>query len=147
MRQITDRGVALIKRHEGFVAAPYRCPAGYLTVGYGHVLLPGERFEEGVNERQAEQLLEADVRQAEQAVLRLITAPLADGQFDALVSFTFNVGAGALQRSTLRACVNDSRHDDVPDQLMRWVWAGGRRLKGLVARRADEAAMYAGEPV
>ena len=75
-------------------------------------------------------------------MLRLITAPLSNGQFDALVSFTFNLGAGALQRSTLRRKVNREEHADVPAELMKWVWAGGRKLKGLVKRRQAEASLY-----
>ena len=87
-------------------------------------------------------MLQVDVGVAERAVLRLITVPLTDAQFDALVSFTFNLGAGALQRSSLRRKVNREEHADVPAEFMKWVWAGGRKLKGLVSRRAAEAAMY-----
>jgi len=77
-------------------------------------------------------------------VLRLITVPLNHGQFDALVSFVFNVGGGALQRSTLRSRVNRDEHGEVPAEFMKWIWAGGRKLKGLVRRREAEAALYAG---
>ena len=81
---------------------------------------------------------------AERAVLRLIRVPLEDGRFDALSSFTFNLGTGALQRSTLRRKVNREEHDAVPAEFRRWVWAGGRKLKGLIRRREAEAALYAG---
>lgn len=90
------------------------------------------------------ELLAQDVIVAELAVLRLIRVPLTSGQFDALVSFTFNLGAGALQRSTLRRKVNREEHADVPAELMKWVWAGGRKLNGLVKRRKAEAEMYSG---
>jgi lysozyme len=76
------------------------------------------------------------------SVLRLIAVPLTQGQFDALVSFTFNLGSGALQRSTLRRKVNREEHDDVPAELMKWVWAGGSKLKGLVKRRKAEVLIY-----
>ena len=79
---------------------------------------------------------------AERAVLRLIKVPLTDGQFDALVSFTFNLGSGALQRSTLRRKVNREEHEEVPAEFLRWVWAGGRKLRGLVRRRAAESVLY-----
>lgn len=79
---------------------------------------------------------------AERAVLRLISVPLTDGQFDALVSFTYNLGGGALQRSTLRRKINREEHAEVPEQFMRWVWAGGRKLKGLVRRRQEEVNQY-----
>ena len=90
-----------------------------------------------------------DAQIAERAVLRLINVPLTDGQFDSLVSFTYNLGSGALQRSTLRRKINREEHAEVPEQLactelrfMRWVWAGGRKLKGLVRRRETEASLY-----
>ncbi len=89
-------------------------------------------------------MLRRDVQVAERAVLRLIDVPLTDGQYDALVSFTFNLGAGALQRSTLRRKVNREEHADVPAQLMRWVVAGGKRLRGLARRREAEASLYGG---
>jgi lysozyme len=77
-------------------------------------------------------------------VLRLITVPLGDGRFDALTSFAFNLGGGALQRSTLRRKVNHEEHDDVPDEFRKWVWGGGRKLPGLIRRREAEAVMYDG---
>ena len=83
-----------------------------------------------------------DAQIAERAVLRLINVLLTDGQFDALVSFTYNPGGGALQRSTLRRKINREEHTEVPEQFMRWVWAGGRKLKGLVRRRVAEAGLY-----
>lgn len=88
------------------------------------------------------ELLRIDAQIAERAVLRLITVPLTDGQFDALVSFTYNLGSGALQRSTLRRVINRHHHNEVPNQLMRWVWAGGRKLRGLARRRAAEGNVY-----
>ena len=84
-----------------------------------------------------------DAQITERAVLRLINVPLTDGQFDALVSFTYNLGGGALQRSTLRRKINREEHTEVPEQFMRWVWAGGRKLRGLVRRREAEAGLYA----
>lgn len=120
----------------------YICPAGYPTIGYGHLVRSGESYTE-ISETEAEELLRKDVELAERAVLRLANVPLTDGQFDALVSFTFNLGSGAFQRSTLRRKVNRQAHVEVPAQLMRWVWAGGRKLKGLEKRRELEACVYA----
>jgi GH24 family phage-related lysozyme (muramidase) len=144
MRHVTDAGVALIRRFESFSPTVYFCPAGYPTVGYGHVVLDGERehFANGINEDEAEDLLRRDAGIAERAVLRLIAVPLTDGQFDALVSFTLNLGGGALQRSTLRRKVNREEHGAVPAEFMKWVWACGRKLKGLARRREAEAALY-----
>ncbi len=144
MRHITQEGLDLIKRFEGFSPTIYICPAGYPTIGYGHVVREDERhrFAEGIDEQEAENLLQRDVRWAERGVLRLIDVPLSDGQFDALASFTFNLGTGALQRSTLRRKVNREEHAEVPREFMRWVWAGGKRLKGLERRRRAEVEAY-----
>ena len=144
MRHITEEGLDLIKRFEGFRPTIYICPAGWPTIGYGHVLRDSERvrFSAGIDERAAEELLRFDVEIAERAVLRLIHVPLSDGQFSALVSFAFNLGAGALQRSTMRRKINREEYEAVPAEFRRWVWAGGRKLKGLMRRRAAEAALF-----
>lgn len=143
MRQVSEKGLALIRKYEGFAPKPYVCPAGYLTVGYGHVVLPGEDFSDGINEDQATDLLVADIAAAARAVVRLIRVSLSDGQFDALVSFTYNLGSGALQRSTLRRKLNRGDYGAIPAELMKWVWAGGYKLKGLVARRRSEGILFA----
>jgi GH24 family phage-related lysozyme (muramidase) len=145
MRHVTEAGLNLIKRFEGFSATIYTCPAGYPTIGYGHVVLAHEQdqFTAGITPAEATELLRKDALIAERAVIRLISVPLTDGQFDALVSFTFNLGAGALQRSTLRWKVNRREHESVPVDLMKWVWAAGKRLPGLVRRRQAEGASYA----
>jgi lysozyme len=144
MRHITQAGIELIKRFEGFSHTVYICPADYPTIGYGHVLKPQEReqFASGITPEQAEALLRQDVQIAERAVLRLITVPLTDRQFDALVSFTFNLGAGALQRSTLRRKVNRGDHAAAPAEFRKWVLADGRPLNGLLRRRVAEALIY-----
>lgn len=142
MRHVTQEGIDLIKRFEGFSPTVYICPAGYPTIGYGHLVKDSGRYEQGITEAEAEELLRRDVHAAENAVLRLIDVPLTDGQFNALVSFTFNLGAGALQRSTLRRKVNRQAHSEVPEQFMRWVWAGGQKLRGLAIRRQHEAGTY-----
>ena len=146
MRHITENGLALIKRFEGFAPEVYVCPGGWPTIGYGHVVgeHERERFADGIDEAAAEELLRRDVETAERAVLRLIRVPLEDGRFGALTSFAFNLGAGALQRSTLRRRVNREEHGGVPAEFRRWVWAGGRKLKGLIRRREAEAGFYAG---
>lgn len=144
MRRVTKDGLNLIKHFEGFEPEIYLDAAGLPTIGYGHLIRKGghKMFENGINESAAEALLAKDVWSAENSVLRLIRVPLTDGQFDALVSFTFNLGGGALQRSTLRRKINREEHDEIPRELMRWVWAGGRKLRGLIRRRAAEAALY-----
>lgn len=137
----SEQGIALIKRFEGFSPTPYLCPAGVWTIGYGH-LVGARDWGLGISEQEAEQLLRVDVRIAEQAVARLIHVPLSQCRFDALVSFTFNLGTGALQRSTLRRMVNRTEHDAVPEEFHKWVFARGKRLSGLVSRRKAEANLY-----
>lgn len=142
MMHISESGLNIIKKFEGFSATAYLCPAGYWTIGYGHLLKNKIKNDLELTEKQAELILFDDVADAEKAVLRYIDIQLAQGQFDALVSFTFNLGAGALQRSTLRRKVNAKEHSDVPFQLSRWVWAGGRKLPGLIRRRRAESVLY-----
>ena len=144
MRRITQEGLDLICRFEGFSPTIYICPGGWLTIGYGHVVREREheQFEAGIDEDAGAVLLQNDVGMSERAVLRLIQVPLDDGQFDALVSFTFNLGAGALQCSTLRRKVNREEHGAVPVEFRRWVWAGGRKLAGLTRRREAEVNRY-----
>jgi GH24 family phage-related lysozyme (muramidase) len=117
MRHISRQGLDLICRFEGFSPIIYMCPAGYPTIGYGHLITEAnkEQFLDGVDEDEALDLLRQDVAVAERAVLRLISVPLTQGQFDALVSFTFNLGAwcastlhappqGKPRRTCRRAC-------------------------------------------
>lgn len=127
---------------EGFSPTVYDCPAGYATIGYGHMLHDGESFAQGISKKAAQLLLKKDVEKAEQSVLRLIHVSLSEGQFDALVSFTYNLGAGALQRSTLRRKVNRREYQAIPRELMRWVYTGGVQLRGLVSRRRAETELW-----
>ncbi len=141
---ISMKGIELIKAFEGFFPMPYLCPAGYPTVGFGHLIREGEDFTKGLSLIEAESLLWNDLQRYAAAVHRLIQVPLTQKQFDALVSFTYNVGPGALQRSTLRRKVNREEHEEVPRELMRWIFAGGRKLNGLIRRRQAEGLMYQG---
>lgn len=149
VRKITQTGLNIIKHFEqgprgGFASEPYRCSAGYWTIGWGHEILPHEKFNIPMTEQEAEELLAKDLLIAQRSVMRLIHVPLSDWQYDALVSFTFNLGGGRLQTSTLRALVNRQEHHEVPAQFRRWVYAGGRKLPGLVRRRNVEAELYGG---
>lgn len=140
MRSISKEGIELIKAHEGYSEVRYICPAGLPTIGYGHT---GAGVKLGrVTREQAEALLRSDVREAERAVLRLINVPLTNNQYAALVSFTFNLGSGALQRSTLRSKLNRAEYDGAANEFGKWVFAGGKRLKGLVNRREAERQLF-----
>ena len=144
----SEAGLELIKGFERLKLKPYYDPVGYPTVGYGH-LLSREPWADlsqwpTLTPEEAHEFLRRDLEVAERAIEWLIHVPLSLGHFDALVSFTFNLGTGALQESTLRRLLNQGGYDQVPAQLRRWVFAKGVRLSGLVKRREAEIAL--GEP-
>lgn len=133
-------------RHDGLVY-PYYDPVKLRTIGYGHLLsrVPGGDLDEfpPITVEEAERLLVQDMQSALASVSRLITVPLTDEQCAALVDFAFNCGSGNLQASTLRKVVNRGEFEDAPKQFMRWVYARGVKLSGLVRRRRAEAEMWA----
>ena len=143
-------GMELLKRFEGFRNRVYLDVAGLPTIGYGHRLLHSDSFPNGIDEPQAANLLACDVRDAEQAVERMVKVTLTQGQFDALVDFTFNLGARRLASSTLLKSLNAGRYDDAAEQLLRWDHAGGQEMAALKSRREAEAALWrsndAGQP-
>lgn len=134
-------GLDLIRRSEGCRLEAYRCPAGVLTIGYGHT---GTDVREGqrVSAEEADRLLRDDLSHIERRIQQLVSAPLTQGQFDALVSFAFNVGVGALERSTLLRRLNAEDYRGAAVEFGRWTQAGGRELPGLVHRRREERAMF-----
>jgi lysozyme len=141
-KQITKNGFNIIKKYESFYALPYFCPAGFLTIGYGHVIKKNEIFNQAISMDEALYLLKKDVRIAENAVKHQISYPINDNQFDALVSFTFNLGSGQLQRSTLRMKVNRGDTIGASKEFLKYVFSGGRKLKGLILRRQEESRLF-----
>ena len=144
MMQISKAGLDLIKQFEGLYLQAYRCPAGVPTIGYGHTA--GVAMGQTITQQQADDYLRRDVRQFERAVSRLVRVPLTQGQFDALVSFAFNLGEGALAQSTLLRLLNAGDYAGAAAQFDRWNKAGGRVLPGLVRRRAAERALFEAHP-
>lgn len=142
MRKINQLGLAIVKRYEGMSRHAYKCPAGYWTIGYGHRVKPSERFNEPLTDKSMDQLLESDLSEACKAVQSLIKVPVLDNQFSALVSFTFNLGSGCLQRSVLRARLNRGEYKEAGQAFMLYVRASGRVLKGLLNRRHDEMMLF-----
>ena len=154
---VSPKAVAMIKHHEGVRQKPYRCPAKLWTVGVGHVLYP-EQAKLPIDQRDAfnikiedfrvfsmeevDAILRADLDRFERGVERYITVPLTQGMFDALVSFSFNVGLGTLQRSTLRQKLNRGDKEGAADELLKYCMAGGKILRGLQNRRIDERALF-----
>lgn len=150
-KTISDQGLNLIKKFEGLhkvgpdgMVVPYRCPANILTIGYGHT--KGVKKNMRLTKQEAEDLLRQDMKIYEADVKRLVDVPLTQYQFDALVSFVFNLGSGAFGGSTLLKKLNAGDYSAVPAQLMRWNKArvGGKLqpLTGLTRRRAAEAALF-----
>ena len=140
--ELSAEGLELIKRSEGFRSEPYMDVAGFKTIGYGHRILETESFAEGIGEAESAAMLAADVRLAERAVNRLVRVALTQGQFDALVDFCFNLGAGRLAGSTLLRELNAGRHQVAAKQLLCWDRAGGKVNAGLKARREAEFRLW-----
>ena len=156
--KVSDAAIQMIKHHEGVRTKPYRCPALLWTVGVGHVIDPSHtavKYEERkslpipagwdrvLSMGEVDSILAQDLGRFERGVLRLCPAAIdRQGVFDSLVSFSFNVGLGNLQRSGLRMKTNRGDFDEAADEFLKWTKAAGRVLPGLVKRRNDERAMY-----
>lgn len=142
------KGLELIKRYEGFEEKPYLCPAGVPTIGYGATYYPNTNNkvklnDKNITESYAELLLQDMLGHYERGVMRYVTSKLSAYQFDALVSFTYNVGLGAFKSSTLLKRINANPCDkDIIYQFSRWNKGGGRVLKGLTKRRESESNLY-----
>jgi len=148
-RKLNESSLALLKEFEGLRLRAYRDVAGYWTVGYGHLITKREHLNayeldkySQITENMAEDLLKSDLSVAKSSVLNLIRVPLNDNQFGSLVSFTYNLGSGALQRSTLRSKLNRGDYDGAAFEFPKWVYAGGRVVRGLVRRRWAEVELY-----
>jgi len=134
--------IDLVKASEGCRLTAYRDSVGILTIGYGSTggIKPGQT----ITQTEAEAMLVDDLDAAADAVVKMVTVSLTQGQFDALVDFVFNLGEGRLRDSTLLRLLNQERYDEAAAQLKFWVMAGGQQLPGLVTRRAAERAMFEG---
>lgn len=137
---ISYRAIAKIKDFEGFSKKTYKCPAGVWTIGYGHT--QGVKPGDVITASEAEHLLKKDLVQYEAFVDKLnVTSQQC--RFDALVDFAFNLGCAALERSTLLKYIRECRPDaEIRQEFMRWVYAGKKKLPGLVARRKWEADRF-----
>ena len=141
--KISENGLNIIKKYEGFSAKPYFCPAGKLTIGYGHVIISGEKFpSDGISKKIAENILKQDVIRAEQAIKNLVKIELSQNQFDALVSFIYNVGSKAFEKSKLLRFLNENKRELAAGEFSRWVFAGGVVQNGLVKRRNAEEILF-----
>ena len=145
--KVSDNCIRMIKHHEGVRYQPYQDPIGLWTVGVGHLIGDGKSLPQEWNKtftsEEVDDILKDDLARFERGVNTLIPITrLTQNQFDALVSFSFNVGLGNLQASTLRQKLNRGDYEGAANEFPKWRKAGGKVLNGLVRRRADEKAMF-----
>ena len=135
-------GLALIKKFEGCELEAYQCSAGVWTIGYGHT----KDVEEGdtISKDQAEEMLVEELHEYENYVNEYVNVALSQNQFDALVSWVYNLGPANLKASTMLKVLNSGKYEDVPAQIKRWNKAGGKVLEGRIRRREAEACLFKG---
>lgn len=138
---VVEKAKALARKYEGLSLKPYVCPAGFWTIGYGHLC---SKDQKAITKREAEILLTNDVEAAMRDVVRLCPILLTEheNKLAAITDFVFNLGAGRLAASTLLRRLRSREWSDVPTQLRKWIFGGGRKLPGLVLRREDEALLF-----
>ena len=141
--KISEYGLDLIKHFEGLELEAYQCAAGVWTIGYGHTkdVQPGDQW----SESHADHMLEVEMEEYENYVNTAVTVPLSQNQFDALVSWVYNLGNGNLTSSTMLKVLNSGDYAGVPAQIKRWNKAGGKVLEGLTRRRQADADMFEGK--
>lgn len=154
---ISKRALDMIKHHEGVRLKPYRCPARLWTVGVGHVIVPDHAkvpfedrlklkvpkdWDRTLTNEEVDAILQNDLKRFEAGVRRLCPNGLTQPRLDALVSFSFNVGLGNLQKSSIRMRHNRGDYEGAAEEFMKWTKAAGKVLPGLVKRRTDERALY-----
>jgi lysozyme len=135
-------GLALIKKFEGLELEAYQCAAGVWTIGYGHTkdVQPGDVW----SESHANHMLEVELEEFEEYINDNVTVALSQNQFDALVSWVYNLGPANLKASTMLKVLNSGDYEGVPAQIKRWNKAGGKVLQGLIRRREAEALLFIG---
>lgn len=138
--KLSEKGKTLIKKYEGLKLSAYKCPADVWTIGYGHTagVFEGQK----ITSDQADEFFDNDIKQFEKIVLELCNVPLKQGQFDALVSFVYNVGKTAFANSTLLKLLNQKKYTAAGNEFSRWVYVRDKKLQGLVKRRIDERFLF-----
>ena len=145
--KIGKKGLALLKLWEqapkgGFANTSYKCSASKDTIGWGHVIKPTDNIKEPITAAQAEELLQNDIKWAEEAVNKNVKVMLTQNQFDALVCLVFNIGATNFKSSTLLKFINEELWNKIPTQFMRWVYSNKVFIKGLENRRRAESILW-----
>jgi lysozyme len=148
--KVSERAIKLIKHHEGVRSRPYRCPANLWTVGVGHLIGDGKSLPDSWNrtfsQEEIDGILKSDLRRFELGVHKMLpNVPLRQCEFDAIISFCFNLGLGCFQRSTLRQALLRGDKKAAMESLVKYCRAGGKILRGLQIRRLDEKALFEGK--
>jgi lysozyme len=148
--KVSERAIKLIKHHEGVRNRPYRCPANLWTCGVGHLIGDGKHLPDSWNrtfsQEEIDGLLKSDLRRFELGVSKMLpNVPLRQHEFDAIISFCFNLGLGCFQRSTIRQALLRGDKKAAMESLVKYCRAGGKILKGLQTRRLDERALFEGK--
>jgi lysozyme len=138
--EISSEGISLIKKFEGCELEAYKCAAGVWTIGYGHTKDVTEGME--ITQAEAETMLKEELLDYCNYVDMYVQVPLEQNQFDALVSWTYNLGPTNLKSSTMLKVLNTGKYEDVPEQIKRWNKANGKMLDGLIRRREAESLMF-----
>ena len=138
--KISENGINLIKSFEGLRLSAYKCSAGVLTIGYGHT--GNVKPFDVVSEKQAEDILKNDLMKFEKVINDSVSAELNQNQFDALVSFVFNIGAAAFKKSTMLKFLNANHFPLAAGQFDRWVYIKGEKSNGLINRRKKEKELF-----
>ena len=133
--------ITLMEELEGFRSTLYKDAGGKATVGFGHLVKPGESFTR-ITFKEGEDLLARDLQAVENAINSLVAVPLTQNQFDALASLVFNIGSGNFAKSTLLKRLNVRKYSEAAEQFTRWVMVNGKPLPGLVRRRKIERALF-----
>lgn len=133
-------GLDIVKKYEGLVLKAYLCPAGIPTIGYGHT--KGVSLGMTCTKEQADEWLENDFFMAKNDVKAVVKVPLTDNQLGALASFVFNLGVRKLIQSTLLKKLNAGDYQGAAQEFDKWVFAAGKKLNGLIARRAAEKKLF-----
>ncbi|WEF12741.1 lysozyme [Pectobacterium actinidiae] len=139
---INEAGLDLIKSFEGLKLTKYLDTAGRWTIGYGHLILPHENFDNGITLQEADLLLRQDLKTAESGVQHYVNVDLNGNQFGALTSFTYNLGVESLETSTLLRLLNQGNYNAAADQFPRWDKDGEQVVEGLLRRREAEKALF-----
>ena len=147
---VSERAIKLIKHHEGVRNRPYRCPANLWTCGVGHLIGDGKHLPDSWNrtftKEEIDGLLKSDLRRFELGVHKMLpNVPLRQHEFDAIISFCFNLGLGCFQRSTIRQALLRGDKTQAMESLVKYCRAGGKILRGLQIRRLDEKALFEGK--